>query len=112
MLAGEQERKPMTETKPAQKTSKIVRLRGTLEAQMVKCSKPNCKCAKGNLHGPYFVLRVRVGENRWSKYIKKRDVLAVKLAIAADKQGRRRARREWDEAMKVLRGFRYRLSRG
>ena len=29
-------------------------LNGAVCASYVRCSKPNCKCARGALHGPYF----------------------------------------------------------
>jgi hypothetical protein len=46
---------------------------------------------------------------RRSKYVKKADVLAVKLAVEAGRAERKRVRQELREAIRTLRRFRYGL---
>lgn len=44
------------------------------QLEKIKCGKPTCKCAKGNLHGPYWYAYWRDGKRTRSKYIgKERD---------------------------------------
>ena len=38
-----------------------VTLRGALHRQMRRCGKAECRCAEGELHGPYLYLSVRTG---------------------------------------------------
>ena len=38
---------------------KMEPLRGSLHAEMKGCGKPACRCARGNLHGPYWSHRWR-----------------------------------------------------
>ena len=95
--------------KSANLSTKIEPLPGAVDARFLRCGKPNCKCAKGDLHGPYFVYRVRMYGQRRSKYVKKADVLAVKLAVEAGRAERKRVRQELREAIRTLRRFRYGL---
>src|SRR5436853_6143287 len=97
------------ETKTAKMGTKIEPLPGDLNARFVRCGKPNCKCAKGDLHGPYYVRRWREFGQRRSKYVKKGDVFAMKVAVETHRRQKKQARREWREAIKTLRGFRYNL---
>jgi Family of unknown function (DUF6788) len=41
-------------TKPFPKTPVSRLLNGAVCASYARCGKPNCKCARGELHGPYF----------------------------------------------------------
>jgi uncharacterized protein DUF6788 len=43
-------------------------------AQYVKCGKPNCKCALGQLHGPYFAAFWKEGGRIRKRYIRLADV--------------------------------------
>lgn len=47
------ERQPKTEI-PLPKTPPGEVLAGAVCAQYKRCGKPNCRCARGQLHGPYF----------------------------------------------------------
>ena len=50
---------------------------GAICAQMVRCGKPNCKCARGELHGPYFYrfTRDQYGRQR-KRYVRRSEVRA------------------------------------
>jgi len=48
---------------------------GAICPQMVKCGKPNCKCARGKLHGPYFYRFTRDQYGRLRKqYVRRSEV--------------------------------------
>jgi hypothetical protein len=111
MSANESKKRESRETKTEEMGTKIEAIRGDVNARMVTCGKPNCKCAKGELHGPYFVYRLRTYGKRHSKYIPKRDVSAVKLAVEQGRAERKQSRRELQETMRTLRMMRFNLRR-
>ena len=84
-------------------STKIEPLPGAIDARFVRCGKANCKCLKGELHGPYYVRRWREYGQRRSKYVKKRDVLAMKVAVETYRQDQRQARQELREALRTAR---------
>ena len=47
---------------------------GCYRLEKVKCGKPNCRCARGTLHGPYWYLYQRRNGKLTSKYVGKRLV--------------------------------------
>lgn len=50
---------------------------GAICPQMVRCGKPNCKCARGELHGPYFYRFTRDQYGRLRKhYVRRSEVEA------------------------------------
>ena len=57
-----------------------------MNGRMVRCGKANCKCSKGDLHGPYYLRRWRTGGRKCTEYVKKGDVLQTKAAILVRKQ--------------------------
>jgi len=44
-------------------------LRGALHRQMRRCGKAGCRCADGELHGPYIYLSVRTDERTGLLYV-------------------------------------------
>jgi len=85
---------------------KILRLAsrcGSLQAQRVKCGKPNCRCARGELHEGYHYLFLwsRAGVSKL--YVRREDVPAVRAVIAERRRRRRAWRVELDEARAYLR---------
>ena len=44
-------------------------LRGTLQHQMRQCGEPGCRCARGERHGPYLYVAVRVGTRSRLLYV-------------------------------------------
>lgn len=52
-------------------------LRGALQRQMRRCGKPGCRCASGELHGPYIYVAVRTGSRRRLLYVPTEAVEAV-----------------------------------
>ena len=44
-------------------------LRGSLQSQSRRCGKEGCRCAQGELHGPYVYLSVRTGGRSGLLYV-------------------------------------------
>lgn len=44
-------------------------LRGSLQTQSRRCGKEGCRCAAGELHGPYVYLAVRSGQRTRLLYV-------------------------------------------
>ncbi len=69
-----------------QKTGDLMRktapLPGYLLANPVRCGKPSCRCARGELHGPYWYRRWREGGRQRREYIRPSDVQRVEAALA------------------------------
>lgn len=72
---------------------------GSVHAQYVRCGKPTCKCARGELHGAYFYHFVRVGGRLTKRYLKAHEVEQMRIACKAqreeDKVRRARSRETW-----------------
>lgn len=66
---------------------------GTVHAQFVRCGKPGCRCATGDLHGPYLY---RFWRDEWGRlhkqYVRRADVDAVREACRAAQAEKRRLR--------------------
>lgn len=58
---------------------------GAVCAQMVRCGKPSCKCARGELHGPYFYRFVWEGGKQRKRYVRKEELQQIRAACAAYK---------------------------
>jgi hypothetical protein len=61
---------------------KIAPLPGALLANGVRCGKSACRCARGELHGPYLYRRWREGGRQKRQYVKQADIQAVEAALA------------------------------
>jgi hypothetical protein len=95
-------------TKSVESTSKIHPLEGYLEAQMICCGRSNCKCSKGELHGPYYIRRWERRGKKCSKYVKKGELPSVIAGISARKQQREELKefaRSINEASSLLRQY-------
>jgi hypothetical protein len=79
-------------TKNPKTTTKIGPLCGTIEARYKRCGKPNCKCAKGELHGPYYLRRWQRYGKRYSKHVKKGQVSATFEACLEYKRNKQETR--------------------
>lgn len=53
-------------------------LRGSVHAQWVRCGKPNCRCAGGELHGPYWYRFERQGGRLRKRYVPRAELDAVR----------------------------------
>ncbi|MCG3143386.1 MAG: hypothetical protein HONDAALG_00734 [Gammaproteobacteria bacterium] len=59
------------------------KLPGAICAQMVRCGKPTCKCALGELHGPYYYRFVWVNGRQRKEYVPQNRVSEMRAACAA-----------------------------
>ncbi len=79
-------------SKPLPKTPPGATLVGAACAQYKRCGKPGCKCARGELHGPYFY-RFRWREGRTAKeYIRLSEVENVRAACARHREAQNKLR--------------------
>ncbi len=63
---------------------------GSVHRQLVKCGKASCKCARGELHGPYHYHFIRTAGKLTKRYLKAHEIKEVKAGC--------RARHEQDKA--------------
>jgi hypothetical protein len=71
---------------------------GTLCAQMVRCGKPDCRCTRGQPHGPYHYLFWRQRGRLRKRYVRLADVERVRAELrerAEHRWLRRLAQKEW-----------------
>ena len=83
-------------------------LPGQVEAKMIKCGKQKCKCARGELHGPYFYHRTWSGTEHQRRYIRLEDLTKVLLAckVHRDLQAEmREARHAYGDFLREARDF-------
>ena len=77
------------------KTSpKIDLLPGSVAAHRGRCGRANCKCARGELHGPYYKRYWIENGQRRKVYVRKSDASAVRAACDAYRSERRLLRLE------------------
>ena len=81
------------------KTPALVRYR-------VRCGKPTCRCATGEVHGPYWFLRWREDGVQRRRYVRQADVAAVGAAIDRRRRDEREARRAVAATLADLRRLR------
>lgn len=55
----------------APSTEVIPTAEGAYVLEYIRCGKPNCKCARGELHGPYWYLHRKIGGRTAKRYIGK-----------------------------------------
>ena len=56
-------------------------LPGSLRRRMIKCGKKNCRCRKGELHGPYCYFAPSKCRGKW-QYISVEDLKKVEQGVA------------------------------
>jgi len=81
-------------------------LPGILRAELVACGKPACRCARGQLHGPYWYRRWREDGRQRRQYVRPAEVERVREALVAWKHLHPPAdllRRELAELRRLLR---------
>jgi hypothetical protein len=76
-------------------------LPGAICAQWVRCSRPNCRCARGSLHGPYHYRFWREGGRLRKEYVRRQDVDRVRAQCRARRQERQELA-DWREVWREL----------
>jgi hypothetical protein len=79
------------------------KLLGAVCEQWVRCGKPRCKCAHGELHGPYFYRFVRRGGRQRKVYVRLAEAERVRAACELNRQEVNRRREERLQARQCLR---------
>ncbi len=71
---------------------------GTIQPKLLTCGKPNCKCTKGEKHGPYYYLAYHKEDGRmeWI-YLPKKELAQIKSRIENFKN----LKREIKELLKI-----------
>lgn len=57
---------------------------GSLQEQRRRCGKEGCRCARGELHGPYLYLSLRVGRRTRMLYVPAELADRVRTGITAN----------------------------
>src|SRR6266487_2301775 len=57
---------------------------GSLQSQRRRCGKEGCRCARGELHGPYLYLSLRVGGRTQMLYVPAELADQVRQAVSAN----------------------------
>jgi hypothetical protein len=57
-------------------------LKGSLHLEMKRCGRPNCRCVRGYLHGPFFYRRFRQDGRQRKQYVRQENVAETLSAIA------------------------------
>jgi hypothetical protein len=65
-------------------------LPGVVRPQWVRCGRPNCRCARGQLHGPYHYRFWREGSRLKKSYVKRSELEQVRAACEARRPERQR----------------------
>ena len=60
---------------------KIHPLPGSLQSERKACGRPNCRCTRGELHGPYWSLRWREDGRLRRRYVRPSELERVQTAI-------------------------------
>ena len=59
---------------------------GSVQAEYKRCGKPACRCARGDLHGPYYRQYWRVRGRRVRRYVRLADFEDVAAGCAARRE--------------------------
>jgi Family of unknown function (DUF6788) len=85
-------RERQRKTKNQNSLPKIGPLPGAVCKQMKRCGKPNCKCSKGELHGPYHYRFIYARGKQLKIYVKKSEFQTISAACLAYKRDRQETR--------------------
>ncbi len=56
-------------------------LSGSLRRRMIRCGKKNCRCRKGQMHGPYYYFVPSKCRGKW-QYVTDEDIKEVERGVA------------------------------
>ena len=94
--------------KPAPKTA-LDRVPGHIEVKYVRCGKAHCRCARGELHGPYYRRAYWTGGQRQRTYVQRGTLDTTRAAVRAwraDRDDRRAVRSTVRAFRALLRAYR------
>ena len=76
-------------------------LPGTVCVQWTRCNRPNCHCARGTLHGPYYCRFWRENGRLRKKYVKRSDLEKVRTQCNARRALRQQVKDSWVQIRKL-----------
>lgn len=79
---------------------------GHVRQERVRCGRANCKCSRGELHGPYFYHYVWHEGRRSKMYVRPADVAETRAACEAHRRLQQEllaGRREWAATLRRAR---------
>jgi hypothetical protein len=76
-------------------------LPGVIRLQWVRCGKPGCRCAAGQLHGPYPYRFWREGARLRKAYVRPADLEQVRAACQARASLREQLRDGWRQWRRI-----------
>src|SRR5262249_1858729 len=85
-------------------------LSGAVCAQMVRCGKPNCKCERGRLHGPFHYQFFWQNNKQRKVYIRQADVQQIREACEANRAAAHKRRFQQKQDQQSYRSLRANLS--
>lgn len=103
----------MPKTKPEKQRGDF--LPGLVREEWKRCGKPNCRCANGDPHGPYYRRQWRAGGKLHSEYVSASEVGDVRERCAAWQELRRKIReghQSWAQVMRQGRALWRLVERG
>ena len=68
-----------------------------------RCGRPNCRCAHGHPHGPYWVLRWREGATHRRRYVRPAELAAVRAVVERRRRERAAVRAAFADDLALLR---------
>jgi hypothetical protein len=87
-----------------------------LVVQFTRCGKARCRCTAGRLHGPYHYLRWREGTAQRRRYVRARDVPAVRAILEKRREHDRTERlvhalslRSWRQLARLVEDYEARI---
>ena len=81
----------------AESLPKTEPLAGAVCVQWKRCGRPNCQCACGRLHGPYYCHFWREGGKLRKSYVRRADVAQMQARCQARRLARADVARGWEE---------------
>jgi hypothetical protein len=77
-------------------------LPGVVLPEWVRCGKPNCRCRRGELHGPYHYRFWREGGRLRKAYVKRSELERVRAQCEARRQFRQELKAGWQTWRELL----------
>jgi len=77
-------------------------LAGAVCKQWVRCGRRGCRCARGQLHGPYFYRFWRQGGRLVKTYVPRREVDRVRAEYETCRQLRKAMAMAWQEWRRMV----------
>jgi hypothetical protein len=95
---------PHAETESIKTLPKM--LPGVVCSEWKKCGKPSCRCARGELHGPYYYRYWREAGRLRKVYVARRDVVEVMRCCEARKLQRLAIAHGWADFRELQQAIR------